>query len=258
MIGKTRQSSTARVEELYDREVGKSRGILRRSWASGKLRHSRRRPSPNVAHWIAHYWFIEWDLRGCPARAVENLPHPNVHLIFEDGGSVVSGLQTRKFSRVLEGHARVFGVKFQPGGFRPFLNSPVSSLADRLVPASHIVGETLRQIEAMVHDENNLVRAFDDFFTEHTPEPDPMTKLTTDLVRAILQKPDIKTVDHLAKCAGMGKRQLQRLFNEYVGASPKWVIRRYRLHELIEAMNSADDLTGPELPSNWVTSIKHI
>lgn len=109
-----------------------------------------------------------------------------------------------------------------------------------------------------MHDENNLVRAFDDFFTEHTPEPDPMTKLTTDLVRAILQKPDIKTVDHLAKCAGMGKRQLQRLFNEYVGASPKWVIRRYRLHELIEAMNSADDLTGPELPSNWVTSIKHI
>jgi len=214
--------------------------------------------SHDAEHFIAHYWFIEWDLRGCPARAVENLPHPNVHLIFEDGGSVVSGLQTRKFSRVLEGHARVFGVKFQPGGFRPFLNSPVSSLADRLVPASHIFGETLRQIEAMVHDENNLVRAFDDFFTEHTPEPDPMTKLTTDLVRAILQKPDIKTVDHLAKCAGMGKRQLQRLFNEYVGASPKWVIRRYRLHELIEAMNSADDLTGPELPSNWVTSIKHI
>ena len=29
----------------------------------------------------------------------------------------------------------------------------------------------------------------------------------------------------LVKCSGMGKRGLQRLFSEYVGVSPKWVIR---------------------------------
>jgi len=28
-------------------------------------------------------------------------------------------------------------------------------------------------------------------------------------------------------------RALQRLFSDYVGASPKWVINRYRLHEAI-------------------------
>lgn len=36
----------------------------------------------------------------------------------------------------------------------------------------------------------------------------------------------------------MGKRSLQRLFNDYVGVSPKWVIRRYRLHELLERVHS--------------------
>ena len=29
-------------------------------------------------------------------------------------------------------------------------------------------------------------------------------------------------------------RALQRLFREYVGVSPKWVINRYRLHEALE------------------------
>jgi AraC-like DNA-binding protein len=33
---------------------------------------------------------------------------------------------------------------------------------------------------------------------------------------------------------GLGLRKLQRLFDDYVGVSPKWVIQRYRLHEAAE------------------------
>jgi AraC-like DNA-binding protein len=33
-----------------------------------------------------------------------------------------------------------------------------------------------------------------------------------------------------------GVRRLQRLFADYVGVGPKWVIRRYRLHEITERM----------------------
>ena len=76
MIGKTRQRSQAEIEEVYDAEVGKARGILRRTLPAGKLMHSRRRPAADVAPWIAHYWMISWDLRGCEPQAVENLPHP--------------------------------------------------------------------------------------------------------------------------------------------------------------------------------------
>ena len=34
---------------------------------------------------------------------------------------------------------------------------------------------------------------------------------------------------------------------EYVGVSPKWVIRRYRLHELIERFNSGEKLDWAQL-----------
>ena len=41
----------------------------------------------------------------------------------------------------------------------------------------------------------------------------------------------IARADQLAAATGTGLRRLQRLFAEHVGVGPKWVIRRYRLHE---------------------------
>jgi len=45
----------------------------------------------------------------------------------------------------------------------------------------------------------------------------------------------------------MVKRSLQLLFNDYVGISPKWVILRYRLHELIERCHSGAPLDWSQL-----------
>ena len=40
---------------------------------------------------------------------------------------------------------------------------------------------------------------------------------------------DLVKVEDLAQGMGMGRRSLERLFRDYVGLSPKWVIRQYRL-----------------------------
>jgi AraC-like DNA-binding protein len=250
MIGKTRQPRQADLEEVFDPEVGQARGMLRRNLAAGAMRHSRRRPAADLACWIAHYWIIHWDLRGCPPYVAENLPHPNVHLIFENDGAVVAGVQTRKFSRVIEGKSHVFGVKFRTGGFRPFYKFPISTLADRLIPASRVFGKDLKAFETVALSwckENEKVEAADAFFHARMPAPDPVVGLVDKLVELVLRDPAIKTVADLARRAAMGQRSLQRLFGEYVGASPKWVIRRYRLHELIEKLNSGDELDWPQV-----------
>lgn len=255
MIGKTRQTFSADVEEVFDPEVGRARGMLRRTLASGKMRHSRRRPAADLVPWIAHYWIIHWDLRGCEPYVAENLPHPNVHLIFggegtEDETAVIAGVQTRKFSRLLDGDGRVFGVKFRPGGFRPFYKFAMSTLADRTIPARRVFGEDLKALERVAFSackEYKKVAAANAFFHAHMPEPDPTATLAGKLVDLILQDTGIKTVDDLTRRAAMSQRSLQRLFSEYVGASPKWVIRRYRLHELIEQFNSGVKLQWAQL-----------
>src|ERR1019366_6732580 len=51
----------------------------------------------------------------------------------------------------------------------------------------------------------------------------------------------------LAAAAGMTARGLQRLFADYVGVSPKWVMRRARLHEAAEQADSGELVDWAEL-----------
>ena len=68
-----------------------------------------------------------------------------------------------------------------------------------------------------------------------------------ELLRQALEQRDMLTVDDLARRSAVGKRTLQRLFSEYVGVSPKWVIRRYRLHEAGERLRSGERLDCAQL-----------
>jgi AraC-like DNA-binding protein len=251
MIGKTRQESAAEIEEVFDQEVGRARGILRRPVPAAKLRHARRAPPNDLADWITHYWMISWDLRGCKPLLVENLPHPNIHLVFEKGtSSVVLGVQTSKFSRVLKDCSQVFGIKFRPGGFRPFLRMPVASLADRQIPAKRVFGKSVVALEEVLVSsckEDEKVETANAFFRARLPKPDKTVALADRLVKSIYEERDIKTVNDLVARAGIGKRSLQRIFKDYVGVSPKWVILRYRLHEVIEQLNSCGSLDWAQL-----------
>ena len=136
----------------------------------------------------------------------------------------------------------MFGVIFRPVGFGPFLNVPAYEIADRLVPASSILGnvDALQTVVLSDCEEDEKVEAANAFFHACVPKHDETITLAGQLVNRICEDRDIKTVDGLVAAFGIGKRSLQRIFNEYVGVSPKWVIRRYRLHELIERSNSGD------------------
>lgn len=255
MIGKTRQQNGFPTryenEESFDPALGQPRGVLRRPPPpAGKFRHARRSAAPELTPWIDHYWMVSWDLRGCEPRLVETLPHPNVHVVFEEPESLAWGVSTTKFSRMLEGKSHAFGIKFTPGGFFPFFGKSVSSLANCTVPAELIFGAPVKALEQSIlrtEDEDEMTAIADAFLVERRPEPDAKADQARRLVERILHEPDILTVDDFAARTGIGVRSLQRLFSQYVGVSPKWVIRRYRLHELLEQMHSGNHLDWAQL-----------
>jgi AraC-like DNA-binding protein len=251
MIGKTRQASQAVRTEANDRALPvKSRGVLRLPAKSAGLRVSRHSPSTPLARCIAYYWSVSWDLRGAQPHLQETLPHPNIYLVFEESHLQISGVSTSKFIRILREQGFAFGVKFRPGGFRPFLHAPASSLTNRIVPANHVFASDGDELEATMNScrtEREMVEAVDAFFLRRVPGPDPNVELADRLVGKILGQPQIKTVEHLANQTGFGKRSLQRLFREYVGVPPKWVIRRYRLHELIDRLEASSHESWSDL-----------
>src|SRR5690606_22157944 len=54
-------------------------------------------------------------------------------------------------------------------------------------------------------------------------------------------------VEQLGERAGTSVRQLQRLFRRYVGVSPKWVIKRFRLQEAAELIEQDPATTWTEI-----------
>jgi len=195
---------------------------LRGAWASFQaLRYAD--PPADLAGAVDHYWGVEWDLRGQPPYAQKVVPYPTVHLTFRDGEPLVTGPARRHVVRVLEGRGRVFGVAFRPGWFRPFLAGPVAALVGRTVPAAEVFG-------VGPHEET-----VEDFLRERL-RPDPVAATVADIVAYVQRESHLTRADLLADAHGMSLRKLQRLFHEYVGLGPKWVIRRYRLHEVGERL----------------------
>lgn len=249
MIGKTRQQGTKALERQCS-ESGPRPCILNPSPALPAFRLSHRNAAAELTRFIEHYWLVAWDLRNREPHTQETLPHPNVHVVFEKNNSHVFGVVTGKFSRLLKGKSHVFGIRFAPAMFRPFLRGKVAQLTDRTRPVRDIFGDeviALEHILASEQSEEELVSAANSFLKLRVPEPDEKADLANELVQQALKQRDLLTVDHLSHRSGVSKRNIERLFSEYVGVGPKWVLRRYRLQEAVEKIRSGENVDCAEL-----------
>jgi AraC-like DNA-binding protein len=80
-------------------------------------------------------------------------------------------------------------------------------------------------------DDAGAAAVMEEFLASFRPRRTPEGDLVAAVVERTAADPGIARVDQLAAEFGVGMRRLQRLFAEHVGVGPKWVIRRYRLHE---------------------------
>ncbi len=226
----------------------KPRGILHHGAEPGVPGYGRYWPPADLAPFVEHFWTVAWDV---PEPEVhEVLPHPSVHLVLEQGNSRVAGVPTGKFVRRLEGKGRVLGTKFRPGGFRPFLGRAVSSLTDHTFVVAEIFGPAAEDLEARALACLDPVAGFEivqDFLRGQSPSPDPTIELVGRIAERAATDREITRVDHLTQAFGLSARKLQRLFDDYVGVSPKWIIQRYRLHEAAERLAAGTVTDGATL-----------
>jgi hypothetical protein len=125
-------------------------GVLHAGTAAARFTLARHLPSADLAPFLDYFWVIRWDLRGRAPYEQAILPHPNVNLAFEATGAAVFGVDTRIFTRRLSGQGKALGIRFRPGGFRPFFSQPICALNDRVVPAHRILGQAADEASAAV------------------------------------------------------------------------------------------------------------
>jgi AraC-like DNA-binding protein len=197
---------------------------------------------------------LSWDLDEPHRQRV--LTHPTVHLTFTTfengpGRARIAGVVRGEFVEEIRGLGRVVGVRFRPGGFRPFLGAPVSTITDRFPGVDEVFGsEALAVAEEIfaVPEATDAVTLLEEFLVARAPEPDPVVDEVAAMVALIAADPAIVRVEELTRLLDVPLRRLQRLFQEYVGVGPKWVIRRYRMHEAAER---ATEAAAQGTPIDW-------
>lgn len=229
------------------------RGVLR-TQLGVDVTHQRVVPVEPLRPWVEHLWWVAWSLDAPLVQ--ETLPHPSFHLTFEHVGAGARGKPLRaelaavhrgRFVRTLEGTGGVLGVKFRPG-MLPWLPGRAAALVDRtaqltslawLPEALRELARTWRPFASLDAGARSLEPLLATLCTPHATFDEAIA--TRDLVERAARDASLVRVDDLAALAGLDVRTLQRRFARYVGVSPKWVLRRYRLHEAAERLKAAPD-----------------
>lgn len=222
------------------RPLSPSRGVLRRAWADGLLVGRRVAPCEALTPFVHHFWAVEWDLR--TPFSTEVLAHPVACLTVELGQrQEVAGVRTCRTHATRQGKGRVFGITFRPAAFQQLLRAPMASLTDRVVPVATVLGSDgevwARTLLEAREFEESLSRA-EAFLAARLQPLSRHAASTRDITERMMRDPSLLRCGDVAAALDIDIRSLQRRFRHYVGVSPKWVLRRYRLHEAAEQLKA--------------------
>ncbi|MCP3802414.1 AraC family transcriptional regulator [Allokutzneria sp. A3M-2-11 16] len=190
--------------------------------------------SAELGAFVERHWMTSWDMPAGRSASVTLLPHPCVNLVFDRGQLMISGVGRDRFTYTYQGRGQVFGIKFRPGGFQPFYGGPVAELTDQVRPLSTLWGSAATVFADELAGASGLdgfVAVAERHLRAHWPPPDTEVARVGRIVRALLHDRTVTRVQDVTERFGLSMRTLQRLFQRYVGVSPKWVLKRYRLHE---------------------------
>jgi AraC-like DNA-binding protein len=228
-----------------------ARGLLHRTTSFEHFELTRFEPSADLREHVEHHWMILHDLGSRPPYTQHNLSHPSQHIVINPKDETgLFGAASGVFTYTLSGTGRVFGTKFRPGMFRPYFGRAVSALTDTCLPVETTFDRTssaLVEEFSRLNDPLQMAERVEDMLRRKPVAADRKAVQGRDIVASIEATPEVISTSGLAEGVGMTVRSLQRLFEEYVGLSPKWVIDRYRMLEAVETLNAGAEAGLTEL-----------
>jgi AraC-like DNA-binding protein len=240
-----------------------SRGIIDPWLLRQRVKLTRYPAGPVLDGLVDRFWAVRWDLPPGTVHRQQVLTHPgaNVSIGHANGTpgqrepgpvearlyGVARGLSTR----VLAGQGWTVAALTRPGGLGAFVTGSAAGLTDRVVPLGQALGTDeavlLRQVTAEPEEAARV--ALLAAALEQAVDPDRREPALSVAEVARLAESDrtVRRLGDLCERSGHGQRTLQRMFLQYAGVSPTWVIRRYRLLEAAEAVREGKPVSWADI-----------
>ena len=223
------------LEETRPTGNGRARGLVSSRESGRRVEAHTFAPGPAMRDLVECYWTTCWDLTGQPPHRVEVLADPCATLALEAGRSRVVGVSTRLFTRQLEGAGLIRAAKLRAGAARAFLAGPLARLTDRVVPLAEELPRLPAGLERAVlqpGDDAEGLEALEGWLAAVADRRSvPLAGLAARLMEQVELDPELASAAELAARARLSLRQLQKLFKDQVGITPRWALRRRRLQE---------------------------
>jgi len=215
------------------------------------------RPSPPIHRYAAsddlsdlveRFWIPVWSVAEPSTQST--LQHPVCLIVVSDTYARLYGVARGRSSVTLEGDGWAVGTMLTPAAGRLVLGRSVAGITDThidlaevdAIDAEALVAEIREAMARDPHDQaahGVAIQSVERRLAAYLPV-DEAGLLINEVVTLLRDHPEITRVDELAAQVGLTERSLQRLVEQRVGMSPKWLIQRRRLHDAVEALKAGE------------------
>jgi AraC-like DNA-binding protein len=219
--------------------------------------YHRQTPSPATAHLVNCYWHI--DSEGNTEVATQKIVpdgYPEIILHYGDAyeinltgewqlqGSYLLAGQLRSYFHLRNtGRSGMIGIKLQPSALTHLLGIDQSKLSGSVVALPDEIQSTMATVISMLKPDldskvifEKLDEIFENLATQAATDARPIDKA----IALVIEKHGNLGLDALTAATQCSERQLERLFQRFVGLTPKFYCRIVRLAYIFELMQEGD------------------
>lgn len=212
-------------------------------------------PTPALRPFVQWYWYIHSRGRVATPRAEFMHADGSLGLVFNWGDALELSHgyfpQAISLDRVtpqskqlqLSGNIEALGVLFCPGGAFPILGIPMPELVSTEALLAHAPFRQLSQLHERLYEAPSLaekINLIEMWLKTMGQRSRPQSPIITPSLKIINQANGQLSLPYLADAVHLGQRQLERLYQEQVGLSPKKIaqLRRVRQARAVLKQNS--------------------
>jgi AraC-like DNA-binding protein len=212
-------------------------------------------PHPDLLPFVEHYWSVSVNPGEVVDLSVNVYVDARADLIFNFGDPYMRGVVGRRpvtcsvsnldaqrnvpITIVQRGEVATIGVRFRTGGLSPFVLEPVSRFTNRTPGIKEVFGESAARMEASLSerrsDMDGQKEQLDSFLLDRM-RLDAAYATFSGVMAEIETNGGLEPVGEVSRRASISPRNLGRMFDRYLGFSPKSLARIVRFQRALRIL----------------------